>query len=436
MSRSHLIPPAAAGTWSVVAAAALALSSLTLSLLGGCHRAPPATTPPPDARRPVIKTEAELAAEREQRIRGAQVVPTTAPTVAGEALPARRPSKPPPPPLQPVPGAVQADILMVNDTALTVAEVLYPLRDRIDEVRKTQTAAGFRERVRQMVREETQRAVGGILIYAEAMSKLDENQRKNLDKAIDKEIAELAAREYDGSAARLTATVQERGMTMPQFRLAVQRDLIVRQYTREKLLPLIQIRRDELLDAYRRNTATYQTPETREFLIIELPFAAFLPAGQTWAGATPTDRAAAKLAAVQAAREAHAALADRPFADVAREYSREVHGAAGGSWGPIAKPLQPPYDEPSKAIFTLAEGQFSDPAEVATGWYIVGCGKIEPAQQRSFQDVQDQLRRELMERRFQKLSVEYVLKLAENATVSSLEPFILAAVSKAERTGT
>ncbi len=82
-------------------------------------------------------------------------------------------------------------------------------------------------------------------------------------------------------------------------------------------------------------------------------------------------------------------------------------------------------------IFDFEEGQFSEPIETDTGWYIVRCNRIQPASQRSFSEVQDELRNELMERRFAKLSTDYVLRLAENATIASFETFVAAAVRRA-----
>ncbi len=409
------------------------LCVVSLAAGAGCQR-DDRRQPPPAAQRPVLKSEAELASERAERIRTGQVVPTNSPVIvkAERTAPSRRPL----PPVQPTAGAIEADILMVNDSVLTMAEVLYPLREEFEEIRQTQTPAGFRERIRQRLRREIQREIGSLLINAEAVSNLSEQQVEILAKVVDKEIENLTTREFGGSSARLTAHLTESELTLEQFRAAVQRDLVVRQYTREKLMPLIQIPRFELLHHYRRNMARYETAETRELLLIEFPFEKFLPVGQTWARVTKTERASAKLAAVRRAREAHAALAEKPFEEVAREYGLGLHAEQGGSWGPIGRPLQPPYDEVSRLIFGYEEGQQSKPIETGSGWYIVQCGRVNPAQRQSFVDVQDEIRQELMERRFTKLSVEYVLDLAEKATISSLDLFINAGVKRAEEIAT
>lgn len=399
--------------------------------MAGCRR-DDRRAPPPDAQRPTIKSEEELAAERTERIQAGQVVPTSAPFIESVDRVNPPPRRLPPPPA-PAPGAIQADLLMVNDSMLTVAEVLLPLWPEIEQIRSMQTPVGFRERVRQLIRRETQRSVGSLLIFAEAMGSLTEEQRGAVEARTDKEVEGIIAQDYGGSAARLSAFLSECGLSVEQYRGLVQRELVVRQYSREKLMPQIQIRRDELVGAYRRERARFQTAETRELLMIELPFEKFLSEERPWETATRSDRAAARLAAQRAARAAHEALAERPFEDVAREFDRGSHGERGGSWGPIGRPLQAPYDQVSGLIFGYTEGQFSEPTETETGWYIVKCGPIAPATERSFADVQDELRGELMERRFARLSTDYVLKLAEKATVSSLDLFVAAALQRAEQ---
>jgi parvulin-like peptidyl-prolyl isomerase len=396
----------------------------------GCHREQRAT-PPPDVARPVIKSEVELAAERAERIRAGEIIATSSPALvsADRAKAARRE----PERLEPTPGAIQGDILLVNDAVLTVSEVLYPLRGRLEDLRQNRTRPGFLEEARRLIKRKTQEEIGSLLIHAEATAKLDQEQKKSLDAAVDKELETQTAREFGGSVARLESHLKQYGLTRDQIRTNLRRSMVVRQYTREKLMPQVQVRRDELLSEYRRNAARYSTPESRELLLIELPFEKFLPAGQTWDNTGPAERAQAKLKAMRRAREARAALAEKPFADVAGEYSLGSHADAGGSWGMLGRPLQAPYETLSKLIFEYAEGQTSDAIETDTGWYIVGCGRVEAAHQAPFVDVQDKIRAELMDRRFDKLSIEYVLRLAEKATISSLDAFVNTAVERADK---
>jgi hypothetical protein len=395
----------------------------------GCQQARK-NQPPPDASRPVIKSEAELAAEREQRIRDGQIVPTASPTLAIE--------RPPAPPRRSLPviappAAIQGDILLVNDATVTVAEILYPLRDDLTELRRARTLPGFHDEARRLIRRQTQQEIGVLLIYKQASTSLGEKERTYIDGEANKQLENFTAREFGGSASKLAAHLKEYGLTKDQFRDSLKRSMVVREYTREKLMPQIQVRRDELLAFYRENLPRYTTEESRELLLIEAPCEKFLPEGRTWDRAGAAERAQAKLKAMRQARVAREALNERPFEEVAKEYSSGLHAESGGSWGLIARPLQPPYDVASKLIFEHEEGWTSDPLETDSAWLVVRCGRIEPGGQRSFTEAQDEIRADLRERRFNRLSAEYVLKLAADATISALDTFINAAVERAEK---
>lgn len=110
------------------------------------------------------------------------------------------------------------------------------------------------------------------------------------------------------------------------------------------------------------------------------------------------------------------------------EFSRGLHAENGGSWGQIGQPLQPPYDTVSKLIFEFDQGQCSEPLETPTGWYIVKCGKVQAEQRRSFGEVQEEIRQQLVEQQLNRLTVRYIVGLAEKATISSPDQFIAAAV--------
>jgi hypothetical protein len=406
-----------------------AIGVVAVWLSGGCTK-PRQQAPPPDARRPVLKTQEQLAAERSARIRDGTVVPTSAPAIlAGHrrAEPVRRP----PIPITPARGAIEAEILLVNEDQLTTAEILYPLRERLAEARRSQTERGFQDQAVRWIRSELQQEIGGLLVYREAMAALAERQQEAVEKVGERRLQERITRDFGGSQARLDKHLQRYGLTMEQYRMRLRRSLVVSQYTREKLMPQAHVRRDELLAYYRENSARYCTPGTRELLVIEAPFERFLPEGTTWRLASEQIRAQARLEAMRHIRRAHASLQEKPFEQVAREFSRGPQAENGGSWGQIGQPLQPPYDQVSKLIFEFAQRQCSEPLETATGWYIVKCGRVQPEQRRSFSEVQEEIRQHLMEQKLNRLTADYVVQLAEKATISSLDQFIAAAVRRA-----
>jgi hypothetical protein len=329
-------------------------------------------------------------------------------------------------------GSLQNDIVLVNDRTISVAEALFALRHEIEAVRRTQTKAGFREKIERLARRYVQQEIGALLVCEKAAAGLSEQQSEQLDKLAREELERLVAREYGGASARLWRELARYGLTMDQLRESFKRQLMVRQYAREVLLPRASVRRDEILAYYRDNEGRYCSPELRELLLIAAPFERFLPEGQAWESASAAARSQARLAAAQHIREAHAALARRPFEEVAREYSREAQAASGGSWGLIGQPLQPPYDELSRLVFDYQEGQVSEPIETPRGWYIVKCGRIQPARRTPFTEAQEEIRRILEERKFNQALADYVNRLAEKASISPTDAFVREVVRRAE----
>ncbi len=402
---------------------------LAAGLLPGCvwlRRAPRSPAAPPDAARPVLKHQAELAAERAERIRHGRVVVNPTPNLRAESRPSRRPVR-----LAPRPGrtSIRPDVLLVNETALSVPEVLYPLREPLETAQRTLGGVKLRRRVEALVRDAVRSEIGRLLVYDKAMAALGEPQKELLKTFVDQEVRQRVDREFGGSTARLEAHLSYYGLTLEQYRTAVQRALVVRDYTRETLMPRVQIRRGELLAAYRARMDRYCRPEARELLLIAAPFDRFAPAGTRYTQLSPQAQAAARLRALRHIRQAYQTLKTRPFAEVAREFSRGPHAADGGSWGMIGKPLaKPPYDALSRRIFKMNPGQYTEPIETPVGYFIVACGRIRPATTQPFEQVQEQLAAELQDERFNRLAARYIGRLADEATISSLDGFIASAI--------
>jgi parvulin-like peptidyl-prolyl isomerase len=412
-------------------------SFFALTVLVGCESGKSSssseTVAPPDARRPQIRSDAELAAERDSRIQRGEIVPADAPVVEAERkrLEAMKAGPAQPPRLEAPANAIQGDILLVNKQAVTVDEVLYALRERIAKARQTKSRNALREELERLLRTQTQQEVGSLLVYEKAVSALEDPQIAALDAAVDREVNTRIAREFEGSVAKFTKHLGDYGMSLAQYKERTKKQLVVRGYTREILMPRITVRRDELFEHYKANREKYSTPGSRELLIVEAPFDQFLPQGVSWSAATRDEQARARLKARRHIQDAAAALSGRPFADVATEFSKGPHREQGGSWGEIGTPLKAPYDRISQPIFAMSTGQSTEPIELESGWYIAGCGRVTLAREIPFAEAQPTIRDDLREERFNKVANEYVLNLASKSTVAALDSFLLTAMKRA-----
>ena len=416
----------------VCGVAALALSfSISGCKSGGADTAEVAA-PPDAARAPQLKSEAELAAERQERINRGEITPADSPMLEAEQkrLAAMRAASSQPK-LAASPSAIQGDILLVNKSAVTVDEVLYTLRDEVEKTRTSKSKLGQREAIEKLLRTQVQQEVGSLLVYEKAMSALEDPQKQALDGAVDKEVNNRIAREFESSTAKFQRHLARYGLTLPQFKERVKRQMVVRGYTREMLMPRVVVRRDELMEYYKNNSDKYATPASREMLVIEAPFDQFLPEETTWNTATREEQARARLKARRHINEAHAALSGKPFADVAREFSKGPHAQQGGSWGEIGAQLKPPFDRLSGPVFSFQSGQFSEPIEMEGGWYIAGCGNVQNAHTPSFAEIQYKIREDLREERFNKTANDYVSGLAAKSTVAAVDSFLRTALQRA-----
>ncbi|MBK8914205.1 MAG: peptidyl-prolyl cis-trans isomerase [Phycisphaerales bacterium] len=405
--------------------------AIALTAGGACSKREPAA--PPDARRPALRSEQELADERQQRVADGRVAPESQPAfVSAEQSRIPRVESAAAPPR---PGEVAADVLLVDDEVLTTAEVLYALRDRIEEARRAQTRGGFLEQLTRMIRRETQERVGRALLYRKAIAPLSEPARENITRAVNREFDEELARDFSGSRARMEIHLRRYGLSIDQYRAGIERRLVVQQYLFETMRPTMHLRRDEILEEYRRQLPRFTTSELRELFIIEAPFERFLTGGGSWAQASPQQQAAARVRAVQHIRAAHEALASEPFEDVARRMSRGLHADEGGAWGAIGRPLTGAYEPLSALIFQFEPGQVSEPIESPTGWYIVRCGAVRAGRIVPFEEAQAALRQEMADERFNVAATDYVLKLAARATLTSSEAFIREAIRRASAPG-
>ena len=141
--------------------------------------------------------------------------------------------------------------------------------------------------------------------------------------------------------------------------------------TTKELAKDIEISDEELQQAYEDNKARFSTPERRTLRQMVL-----------------TDEDAAK--------RAEAMLAEgKDFAEVAKEVAHQEGDAI--EIGTVTAAQIPP--DLRDAAFGIAAGEVSAPVKTAFGWHIVKATEVIPGTEKTFDEVKDELRRELAEDR-------------------------------------
>ncbi len=330
-----------------------------------------------------------------------------------------------PPPAEPSPHAVRANILPINGDIITVDDVLDPIRTTLQRDARQSLPSAYFQRRNELVRRTLVDAVTERLIWHEARALINEAIEPQLEKFVDKMEKERINREFGGRETRYEKFLTAHGKTRADVREMLRRKGVVQQYLRDKLLPMIaEPSKRELRRDYESHHADFDTEPRREMFLIDIPFAAFLDPQDV---ATPEAIDAARGQARIAITAAHAELAQRtPFEEVARKYSRGRMRNNGGAYGFISartSPLVKRYDPAWKRLCQLDAGAFSEPFEAARAFFIVKVGRIQGGASTSFQDAQPQIAERLRERRFARLRTEFLQKRLDHAHIGSLDDF-------------
>jgi peptidyl-prolyl cis-trans isomerase D len=160
----------------------------------------------------------------------------------------------------------------------------------------------------------------------------------------------------------------------------------------EAVEKMVTVSDAEILDAYNKNKARFSTPEKRSASHILVTVAK---------DAKPADDAAAKAKAQAILAEVQKNPND--FAKIAKAQSQDPGSAElGGDLGVVEKGL---FDKPVEdAIFSLKDGETSQPVRSSFGYHIVKVTKVVPASQKSLEEAKPEIAAELKK---SKLSAKY-----------------------------
>lgn len=165
---------------------------------------------------------------------------------------------------------------------------------------------------------------------------------------------------------------------------------------------------DEVRDFYEKNKSRYTISDEREasHILIKLD------------DKTTAETAQAKLNEIKSKLTAGAS-----FADLAKQYSHDKFSAKnGGRLDRVSRGQNDPAFD--NELFTLKEGEISDPVRTQFGFHLIKLDKIFPGKAKAFEEVKQRLTQELKNQKAERIFYEGQTKL-ENLTYQhqdSLEP--------------
>ena len=401
--------------------------------------APATTSAPATASAPV---ERPVPAPPETPMPAPATVPARAPQVAPPVAPPPETAPAPVPATAPAAGAmpttyrvigkpevVTAAVIQVNDKFITLDQVLFPLRQKLQSAAQSGDAGSFRKQAAKLIQDEVRRQVEEMLLMGEAELRMEEQQKKEIEEQVRLQVSQAVA-EVGGSRMLLNERLRQEGSDVATWEESLRRNLTVQAYANRRFGDRIAVSRRAMWDYFTAHREDFRAPEKLQMQVISAPFRSFLP---TERRAMEMDYfAAAKLAREHIDKAAAELAKGTDFGAVAKQYSRDAMAAGGGVW-PVLEKGSFRSSQVEDAALAQKLGQVSKVIEASDGYYIVKTLAVTPVSERTFEQAQDQIEGELRQQQFRQLTKEYILKMEAKTTIQPVDRFEQTAVDTAER---
>ena len=303
---------------------------------------------------------------------------------------------------------VAAVLMQIDQEVITTDDVLTALAEPLKELAGRESGDRFRQGAEMLTRQHLRQRMGETLLLNDAKNSLSDNENSQLEAQV-QAYKEQLLRECDQSPTWLEKTMREKGTTLKEELDRFKRDLQVRIFLSREFSSRINISREDIVAYYNRHQQEYNTPRKVDLLQIVVLNHKHAEPGQTLQEVQEQTRQIAQQAWDELAR-------GKSFGEVAQKYS-DLRREQGGSW-PNVDPSSLEDPLVRRAGETLAVGQFSEVIETEFGYCIVGIAKIVPAEQKSLEQVQEQIQQSLWNIEYDRLYNQRVTELTKRAVIT------------------
>jgi parvulin-like peptidyl-prolyl isomerase len=257
-----------------------------------------------------------------------------------------------------------------------------------------QPHAGMREQFEQQ-------AMDGIILKHEITAYADQEGLSVTDEEVDQALAEV--KDQFPSEEQFDAMLKQMDVTMEDVRNDIRENTLLRKAVDHYLAGLPEPSTPEIEDFYEENIQRFQEGEkvtASHILISATP------------GMSEEEQAAAKAEAEDIRNQI---LNGADFAEMAKEYSADVHsGARGGELGSFERGrMVAPFEE---AAFGLDIGEISEPVKTQFGYHLIKVSDHIDAGTRELGEVRDIIIRQLQQKDF----MDWRTKLLDDADVKKM----------------
>jgi peptidyl-prolyl cis-trans isomerase C len=243
--------------------------------------------------------------------------------------------------------------------------------------------------------------IDGELLFQAAK----EGSHKAAEEEIDAAFAELSARYED--PAEFQTEMTARGFTEAGLKASISKQMTIQKFIQETVVPKAVLPEATIREAYDQNPQKFSGEEE-------------VQASHILINSAEGDPQEKKDEALKRAREVAAkAKADgADFAELARTYSEGPSAPSGGDLGSFGKGRMVPAFE--AAAFSMKVNEVSDPVLTQFGYHVIKVTGRNEVKTVSFDEVKEDLEKDLKNRMINELIGEKLSQLRENAKVEVL----------------
>ena len=225
------------------------------------------------------------------------------------------------------------------------------------------------------------------------------------DQEIDRAIDDIA-RQNDLSRDALKVEVERSGLPWVSYRAEIESSLQDMKFNQQVLRARINVREDDLRQAYKRRIEALDAPDKMEVEAVVLPVAE---------GASEADRALV-LATAQSVYDR--AMAGEAFGELAKAFSIEPYASRGGSMG-VFRPgeLVGALDTP---LMALEAGQVTPPIETPRAIYVLRLAARVAPDAPLFEDVRAVIEQQVLAQKLEQEREQWLLQARRVASVEVL----------------
>ncbi|MFP4054123.1 MAG: peptidylprolyl isomerase [Phycisphaerae bacterium] len=317
--------------------------------------------------------------------------------------------------------------LRINDRFVTPEDIVRAAGEKLQRIPAAAGEQEFRARAARILADEIQYTIQQTLVNAEAQKNMDEQQQRYVDEQVADYRRSMIAEA--GSREKLQEMLAKRHTTLEQEMEDHAEYLQYMIYLRQRFDAAIVISRRLLLRYYRTHPKEFTYDSRAQFRLIMVPYAPFVPSGTS---GEEGHKQAVEKAKAHAAKAMAELETGKSFVEVAKKYSRGPKKDTGGLW-PMMGPGEFAVKEVDKKVFSMEEGEVSEPIETRAGIFVVKAVKVRKAGKQSFEEAQPKIREILRSREQQKLQKEYFSQLYKKANIQQADNFLPRVLEIAEK---